>query len=108
MFYSLDYITFGHFLGEFFDANALRNEEVLMPSNLPTLPRQGLDSLIKNAWAEIGAQFKIHTQFALANVRKPLLFVHSSPGCGKVRPFYQIINNKTGCKLKIYVRFHFL
>ncbi len=90
MFSSLDYVTFEHFLGEFFDANALRNEEILMPSNIPNLPRQGLDSLISNSWTEIGAQFDTHPQLALANIRKPLLFVHSSPGCGKVCPLYEI------------------
>ncbi len=66
----------------------MRNEEILEPSNIPQLPRQGLDDLIGNIWAEIKSQLRPNLQFALADTRKPLLFVHSSPGCGKVCTIY--------------------
>ncbi len=84
MFCSLDNTTFKQFLGTSFDANALRNEEILQPSNIPQLPRQGLDVIIANTWNEIMSYFEPDPLYALANIRKPLLFVHSSPGCGKV------------------------
>ena len=57
---------------------------------MPKLPRQGLDGIIGNIWAEINSQLrpKPQPEYALGNVRKPLLFVHSSPGCGKVCTMY--------------------
>jgi hypothetical protein len=88
IFFSLVYETFRQLLGKSFDATAMRNEEILQPSNIPQLPRQGLDDIIGNIWTKISSQFRPNPQFALADIRKPLLYVHSSPGCGKVCTMY--------------------
>jgi hypothetical protein len=76
-FFLLVYSSLEEFLGTNFDFNSRRNEQVLRPSYLPMLRRQGLDDCIKKAWENI------LTSTALTE-RTPLLFVHSSPGCGKV------------------------
>ncbi len=60
-----------------FSLNARPVDSILVPSFYPNFKRQGLDDIIENAWLNL-------TSVVIACPKVPLLYVHASPGFGKV------------------------